>query len=86
MVELAWCPASGYTAHDGEHFPPDRVRTHHVHFRQRLRLGSQPPNDADHWFTFEPDGEGVRMDAALEVLSLLGSQAERFWREHVPHY
>ncbi|WP_113962453.1 DUF4304 domain-containing protein [Roseimicrobium gellanilyticum] len=86
VVELGWCSASGHTMRDGTHYPPDRVRPCHLHrLRQRVRLGAESPDVTDHWFKFEPDKDRVRMDAALEVLSLLESQGERFWKEHIPY-
>ena len=86
VVDLGYCPASGYTSLSGERHSPAKVRVNHLHYRQRLRLGSQPPEIADHWFYYEPDVASVYQDAALEVLSLLRSQADLFWRSHEPGF
>ncbi len=83
VVEISYCPAAGCTLHSGESVSPDRARVHHQHFDRRLRLGVRPPpNSRDHWFLFEPESPSVYIDSALEVLPLLRSQAEHFWRTH----
>jgi hypothetical protein len=83
VVEIAYCPAAGYTLPAGEAVSPDRARVHHQHYRSRLRLGVRPPpNNRDHWFRFEPEHSSVYTDAALEVLPLLRSQAEDYWHTH----
>lgn len=71
VVEIAHCPAVGYTLHTSETIAPDNVRVHHQHYRSRLRLGVRPPpNNRDHWFKFEPDSSSIYSDTALEVLPL----------------
>ena len=83
VVEIAHCPAAGYTLHTGETISPDKARVHHQHYRSRLRLGVRPPpNNRDHWFKFEPDSSSIYSDTALEVLPLLRSQAEHYWQRH----
>lgn len=83
VVEIAHCPASGYTLPNGQAIYPDKARVHHQHYGSRLRLGVRPPpNDRDHWFKFEPHSPSVYSDAALEVLPLLRSQAESYWHKH----
>ena len=83
IVEIAHCPATGYNLHAGETIPPDKARVHHQHDRSRLRLGVRPPpNNNDHWFQFEPDSVRINSDAAMGVLPLFRSQAERYWRLH----
>ena len=83
VVEIAHCPAAGCTLHTGETISPDKARVHHQHYRNRLRLGVRPPpNNRDHWFQFEPDIQSIYSDTALEVLPLLGSQAEHYWQRH----
>ena len=83
VVEIAHCPAIGYTLPTGEMVSPDRARVDHQHYRSRLRLGVRPPpNNRDHWFRFKPDSPTVYTDTALEVLPLLGSQAESYWHKH----
>ena len=83
VVEIAYCPAVGYTLHTGEAVSADRARVHHQHYRSRLRLGVRPPpNNRDNGFHFEPDSPSAYTDAALEVLPLLRSQAESYWRIH----
>lgn len=81
VVELGYCPASGYRSRTGNHYAPDRVRVHHLHFQQRLRLGSVP-GVTDYWFQFEPDSPSIYTDTALAVLPLLQSRAEHFWQTH----
>ena len=77
VVELGVCPPNGFTTHWGAHIPPNKVRAHDI--PRRLRLGSNPPTVADHWFSYEPTSRRVYTDTALEVLPLLKSQAEPYW-------
>ena len=84
VTEVAFCEPAGWTDRLGRHVPPQQVRVHDITPKQRLRLGSHPPTQADHWFRFEPESDAVYDDAALETLSLLRSQAEDFWRTHKP--
>lgn len=84
VVELGYCPVSGYTSLSGEHYPPNRVQVHHLHHQQRIRLGSRRPEVADYWFQFEPESERIYTQTAAEVLPLLHSQAEHFWLTHEP--
>jgi hypothetical protein len=54
----------------GKHIPAKEVRAHDIHPKQRLRLGSHPPQKSDHWFYYEPERSGIYTDAALELLPL----------------
>ena len=54
VVEVAFWAPDGFTTHYEKHIPPNKVRAHDIHPRQRLRLGSHPPEKADHWFYHEP--------------------------------
>jgi hypothetical protein len=78
VVEVASCPAAGVTMSWGEHVPPKKVTAHDISYR--LRLGSNPPKKADHWFDFESAtyGDRIYRMAAEEVLQYL-PQAERYW-------
>ena len=84
VVELGYCPATGYTSLSGQHYATDRVRVHHLHIQQRVRLGSQRPEVFDHWFKFEPESDNIYTETATEVLPLLHSQAEHCWLTHEP--
>ena len=84
VVEMAFCTPEGFTTHYGKHIPAEKVRAHDIHPTQRLRLGSHPPAEADHWFSFEPERAGIYADAAREVLPWLHGQAEQFYRTHQP--
>ena len=78
VVEVARCEPDGFTTLWGKHIPPKKVRAHDIN--NRLRLGSNPPEHQDHWFYFEPARPGIYTDAALQLLPLLHSQAEQYWR------
>jgi hypothetical protein len=80
VVEVAHCEPGGFTTPWGKHIPPKQVRAHDIN--QRLRLGSNPPKQQDHWFHFEPERPGICTDAASLLLPLLHSQAEEYWRTH----
>jgi hypothetical protein len=84
VIEAAYCEPAGWTDRSGRRVPPREVRVRNITPKQRLRLGSRPPEQADHWFHFEPDSDSVYNDTALEALSLLRSQGEDFWRIHKP--
>jgi uncharacterized protein DUF4304 len=84
VVEVATCAPEGFTTHWGEHIPPQRVQAHDVHPEQRLRLGSHPPEQTDHWFHYEPETSGSYTNTALQVLPLLRTEAEEFWQRHRP--
>ncbi len=83
-VNLHACPPSGYTDYSGKHTPPNKVTVTHVGGTLPRRLGSKPPKQTDHWFSSDSTSDEVLTDTALEVLSLINSQAEEFWseREH----
>ena len=51
VVEIAFCAPDGFNTHWGKHIPPNEVQARDIHPTQRLRLGSHPPDKADHWFT-----------------------------------
>ena len=78
VVEVASCPAAGAKIYTGEVVPAKKVTAHDISYR--LRLGSNPPKKADHWFDFESAtyGERIYGMAAEEVLEHL-PQAERYW-------
>jgi hypothetical protein len=76
VVELGYCPVGGYTSLSGEHYPPNKVQVHHLHYQQRLRLGSRRPEVADHWFQFAPDA------TAFTPRQRTGSSALTFAAEH----
>jgi hypothetical protein len=82
VVEVAHCQPSGVTTHWGKHIPAKEVRAHDIHPKQRLRLGSHPPQQADHWFYYEPERSGIYTDTAVELLPLLRRDAEHFWQTH----
>ena len=84
VVEIAFCAPDGFTTHWGKHIPPNEVQARDIHPTQRLRLGSHPPDKADHWFYYEPERAGVYTDTAVELLPLLRSEADRFWQTHQP--
>ena len=84
VVEVAFCAPDGFTTHWGKHIPPKKVRAHDIHPKQRLRLGSHPPQKADHWFYYEPERSDIFTDTALELLPLLRADAEQFWQTHEP--
>ena len=78
VVEVGSCPASGLVLHTGEFIAPAEVKAHHIY--PRLRLGSHPPKQADHWFDYESAtyGESIYQMMAEEVLICI-PQAERYW-------
>lgn len=78
VVEVAKCSAEGVTTHWGKFIPPNKVNAHDVF--PRLRLGSNPPKEVDHWFDFESAsyGEQIYRMMSEEVLMCM-PQAERFW-------
>jgi hypothetical protein len=84
VVEVAFCAPDGFTNHWGKHIPPKKVCAHDIHPKQRLRLGSHPPQKADHWFYYEPERSDIFTDTALELLPLLRADAEQFWQTHEP--
>ncbi len=87
VVDLGYCPPSGYTSRFGKHYPPLKVRVNHLMYWEQLCLGSHPPKTAERRFRYsEDDDMSVYTDIALEVLSLLRSQAEPYWRTHKPSY
>ena len=78
VVEVCSCLPTGVVLHSGMHIPPKEVKAHHIY--PRLRLGSNPPKQTDHWFDFESAtyGERIYQMMAEEVLMCL-PQAERYW-------
>src|SRR5271155_1774203 len=84
VVEIASCPAEGATLRWGDHVPPAKVTAIHVNANHRLRLGASDTKN-DHWFRYDrrdllSSGDPYER-AAQEVLPLLDSQAENFWRQ-----
>src|SRR5438105_72687 len=47
VVEVASSPTAGVVLHTGERIEPGDVKAHHLY--PRLRLGSSPPENVDHW-------------------------------------
>ncbi len=84
VVELAYCSPEGIATSWGEQISAKKVCAHHIHPQRRVRLGSNPPEKADHWFYFESSGENIYQETALEVLSIFQSKAELFWQTHQP--
>ena len=82
VVEVAFCQPGGITTHWGKHIGPKKVTAHDV--SHCLRLGSHPPGEVDHWFSYESTQADPFMDAALELLPYLRGQAEQFWTSHTP--
>jgi len=80
VVEVAHCEPDGFTTRWGKYIPPKQVRAHDVN--HRLRLGSNPPGQQDHWFYFEPERPGIYTEAASQLLPLLRSQAEQYWQTY----
>jgi hypothetical protein len=87
-VEIASCPIEGATLLFGDHIAPTKVNTHHISYKHRLRLGT---SKGDHWFRYDRRSSLSSIDpyerAAQEVLPLLDSQAETYWKqphEHTP--
>jgi len=82
VVEIGACSPHGVTMHWGEQIPPTKVTAHHVSRRQRLGASG---DQTDHWFRYDKRGLLSFGDpyerAAREVLRLLDSQAETFWRQ-----
>ena len=72
----------GFTTSWGKHIPPNKVQAHDI--VQRLRLGSHPPQQPDHWFCYEPERPSIYADTALALLPLLRTDAEGFWQSHEP--
>jgi hypothetical protein len=84
VVEVAYCSPQGFTTAWGKHIPPQKIQAHDIHPKHRLRLGSRPPEQPDHWFHYEAERETVCTDIALEVFPLLRNEAEPFWHTHQP--
>ena len=84
VVEVAYCSPDGITTSWDKHISPQEAQTHDVHPKYRLRLGSHPPQQSDYWFHYEPEHSDVYANTALEVLSLLRSDAEQFWHTDQP--
>jgi len=85
VVDLGYCPASGYTSRYGKQYSPLEVRVNHLMYWEKLCLGSHPPKIAERRFRYDTDDDKtVYTDIALEILSLLRSQAEPYWRTHEP--
>jgi len=90
VVEVAACGPTGYTTSWGNEIGPSLVRACDIP-SPRPRLGSPSfPNAGDHWFTFgAPAYEAVTApvvpvpdydEIAAEVIRLIDTQAEPFWR------
>ena len=45
VVEIAHCPAAGYTLHTGETIAPDKARVHLQHYRSRLEAWSSAASE-----------------------------------------
>ncbi|HSU02654.1 MAG TPA: DUF4304 domain-containing protein [Nocardioides sp.] len=80
-VEVAECPAEGFTTSWGEHVPADKVTARDI-ASPRPRLGSPTFPSGDRWWHF--DASAKRCDAiAAEVVRLVVRQAEPWWREQL---
>ncbi len=79
VIEVAFCAPDGFTTHWGEHIPPKKLRAHDIDPDQRPRLDSNHP---DRWFHYEPVRPGIHAEIAAQLLPLLGSRAEQYWRTH----
>ena len=77
----AVCPPTGYTDYSDKHWPPNKVTVKHIGGTLPRRLGSKPPKQMDNWFSCDGTSDQVYTDTALEVLSLINTQAEEFWLE-----
>jgi hypothetical protein len=84
VVEIAVCAPEGFTTTWGKHVEPKKVSAHDLHPNQRLRLGSHPPQQTDHWFAYEPERSSIYTDTASALVSLLHSDAVSFWQTHKP--
>jgi hypothetical protein len=84
VLEIATCAPDGFTTHWGEQIPPHKVQAHDIHPKQRLRLGSHPPEQSDHWFHYERETSDIYSNIAMDILPLLRAQAEDFWWTHRP--
>lgn len=93
VVEVAACPPTGFTTSWGEQIPPHKVRAQDL-VAGRPRLGNPMfPEPGDHWFVYgrpnyEDGSDQVKPQShyeavASEVLALIDSQAEPFWRQSV---
>jgi len=81
-VNVGYCDAAGFTNIRGKHVSAEKVRADDLPPQQWIRLGSHPPQIADHWFEYESEEHAACEGVASRILSLLQSQAEPFWREH----
>jgi hypothetical protein len=82
-VEISYCDLTGYRLQTGEIIPPERARVYQQSMDQRFRLRVRPPTDHQgQWLPFEPDSDKIYASAASEILPLLHTQAEYFWRKH----
>ena len=80
-VEVAECPADGFTTSWGEHVAPGKVNARDI-AHPRPRLGSPYFPAGDKWFHF--DSSPKRCDGiADEVVRLVVHQAEPWWREQL---
>ena len=66
VVDLGYCPPSGYTSRFGKHYPPLKVRVNHLMYWEQLCLGSHPPKTAERRFRYsEDDDMSVYTDIAF---------------------
>ena len=92
VVAVAECVPDGFTTSWGKHKPPHKVTAQDIP-APRPRLGSAHFPQGDHWFVFgprnyEPDAGKLRPRQeyeaiAAEVLRLVESQAEPFWKQQL---
>lgn len=89
VVEIAKAPTSGLVSY-GREIPAAKVNVTHTGALDRLRLGSDPDSRRlDHWFVYGRRMYEMNLPApspdhlqavAQEVVRLLESQAEAWWR------
>jgi hypothetical protein len=88
VVEIASCGPNGIESGHWKDLPISKLNTQY--FAKRLRLGSTPSTGVlDHWFEFgprsydsrrPPQAAGHYEHIAAQLVLLLDSQAEEWWR------
>ena len=80
VVEIAACDVDGFTTAWGEKIPANKVSAHDLHPNKRIRLGSRTTGKTDSWFSYEPFQPEIYQAVAANLLSLIRSEAEEFWK------
>lgn len=88
VIEIGSCGIAGITHPTAGHVPAEKVRHYDIPLLRRLRLGSDPSStfSRDHWFAFRRGTIIKNFDyeaPAMEVLDLLGRQAEPYWSSYM---